>query len=203
MWHLFNRHKGNKVVPSSGWVNRVASILNNVTAGTGIAMKCPTEPTTAAPWEIGVDVEWLRAFVGGAAITPNSLVASDGNGSLTALLALLTTAPTKDKQLQVTKGGTSVSWEDVGPADPSSAVVDLSVLGEGSAAAETNTWTFGGTNGVKVTLQTRTYYDHTATSPVLYAYYRTFTFDRNGRLYSISAETRYVVDTPVVGNLTS
>ena len=88
------------------------------------------------------------------------------------------------------------------PLAPTS-YTDLSVSGEGSVAAQTNSWTYDGTNGVKVTEQTRTYYDHTATSPVLYGYYRTKTYDKSGRLYSVSAETRYVIDQPVVGNLTS
>lgn len=88
------------------------------------------------------------------------------------------------------------------PEDPTS-YADLTTSGEGTAAAKTNNWTYNGTSGVKVTKQTRTYYDHTSSSPVLYGYYRTFLYDKNGRLYSVSAETRYEIDTPVVGNIST
>ena len=88
------------------------------------------------------------------------------------------------------------------PESPSSYTA-LTTSGEGSAAAKSDSWTYDGTNGVKVTVQTRTYYDHTASTPVLYGYYRTFTYDKQGRLYSVSAETRYVIDQPVVANLTA
>ncbi len=88
------------------------------------------------------------------------------------------------------------------PESPSS-YTDLTTSGEGSAAAKSDSWTYDATNGVKVTVQTRTYYDHTASTPVLYGYYRTFTYDKQGRLYSVSAETRYVIDQPVVANLTA
>lgn len=135
-------------------------------------------------------------------ITENSIAGSDENGQLVALLALLSANATKDKVLTVAMGGKALSWEDAGPMNPASKL-SLSISGEGSASANTTSWTFGGTKGVQVTLQTRTYYDHTASTPVLYGFYRTFTFDRNGKLYSISGETRYEIDTPVVGNLTT
>ncbi len=205
MWNLFERYKGKKVLPSARQMNLTAAILNHVTQGTGISMDMPQVPSTASPWRIGVDVEWLKAFVGGRTITPSSLAGSDENGNLVALLALLSENATKDKVLTVLKGGMALSWEDAAAQNHSSPT-DLTVSGEGTAAAKTGTsnqWTCDGTKGVKFTVQTRTYYDHTASTPVLYGYYRTFTFDRNGRLYSVSAETRYEIDTPVVGNLTT
>jgi len=205
MWNLFGRYKGNRVLPSARQMNLIAAILNHVTQGTGIKMNTPQQPSTDAPWTIGVDVEWLKAFVGGGNITPDSIAGSDANGSLTALLALPSSNVTEDKVLTVAKGGKAVSWEDAAAQNHSSPK-DLTVSGEGTAAAKTgssNQWTCDGTKGVTFTVQTRTYYDHTASTPVLYGYYRTFTFDRNGRLYSVSAETRYEIDTPVVGNLTT
>ena len=207
MWNLFGRYKGKKVLPSARQMNLIAAILNHVTQGTGIAMDKPQLPSTDTPWKIGVDVEWLKAFVGGSGYSgaANSLIKSDDNGELAALVSLLTTDATKDKVLTVAKGGTAVTWEDAAAQNHSSPK-DLTVSGEGSAAAKTgssNQWTCDGTQGVTFTVQTRTYYDHTASTPVLYGYYRTFTFDRNGRLYSVSAETRYEIDTPVVGNLTT
>ena len=35
-----------------------------------------------------------------------------------------------------------------------------------------------------------------ATTPVLYAYQRNFTFDANGNLTAVSAESRVTIDTP-------
>ena len=207
MWNLFGRYKGKKVLPSARQMNLIAAILNHVTQGTGISMQMPQQPSTDAPWIIAVDTKWLQEFVGGGSGysgAANSLIKSDSNGDLAALVSLLTSNTTKDKVLTVLKGGTTVSWEDAAAQNHSSPT-DLTVSGEGTAAAKTGTsnqWTCDGTTGVKFTVQTRTFYDHTASTPVLYGYYRTFTFDRNGRLYSVSAETRYEIDTPVVGNLT-
>ena len=204
MWNIFGRYKGKKVLPSARQMNLIAAILNHVTQGTGIAMDTPQQPSTDSPWRISVDVDWLKDFVGGGSgsIAPSSLAGSDAQGNLTALLALLSANADKDKVLAVAKGGQALSWADAGPLTPSS-TTSLTVSGEGTAAAQTNSWVFDGTHSVAVTLQTRTFYDHTATTPVLYGYYRTFTYDRNGKLYSISAETRYAIDTPVVGNLTT
>ena len=204
MWNLFSRYRGKKVLPSARQMNLIAAILNHVTQGTGIKMHTPQLPSTDSPWIIGIDVEWLKTFVGGdATATPHKLLKTNGDGQIVAMCDVLTSNQTKDKVLTVGKGGSTVTWEDAGAKDPSTAKTSLTTSGEGSAAAQTNTWTFGGTNGVAVTVQTRTYYDHTASTPVLYGYYRTFTFDRNGKLYSISAETRYTIDQPVVGNLTT
>lgn len=80
---------------------------------------------------------------------------------------------------------------------------DLTTAGEGTATAKTDSHAYGGTDGARMTVCTRTFYDHTSTTPVLYGFYRTLTFDKNGRLYGISAETRYIIDQPVVGNITT
>lgn len=208
MWNLFGKYKGKKVLPSARQMNLIAAVLNHVTQGTGIKMDQPQTPSTDAPWVIGVDTEWLKSFVGGGSGysgAANSLIKSDANGALAALVALPTSNTAKDKVLSVLKGGTEVSWADAAAQNHTSPK-DLTVSGEGTAAANTGTgnqWTCDGTQGVKITVQTRTYYDHTSTTPVLYGYYRTFTFDRNGRLYSVSAEARYTIDTPVVGNITT
>ena len=169
-------------------------------------MQMPQQPSTDAPWVIAVDTKWLKEFVGGGGSgysgAANSIIKSDNNGQLADLLALPSSAVTNDKVLAVAKDGTTVSWADAAAQNHSSPK-DLTVSGEGTAAAktgDTNAWECDGTKGVKFTVQTRTYYDHTASTPVLYGYYRTFTFDRNGRLYSVSAETRYTIDQPTVVN---
>lgn len=64
-------------------------------------------------------------------------------------------------------------------------------------AADTTTWTRD-TNytPLAITVQMRTYWD--TSGAVLYGYSRVFTFDAAGMLRSISAETRYNVDTTTV-----
>jgi hypothetical protein len=52
------------------------------------------------------------------------------------------------------------------------------------------------TQGVDVKICTRVAYDHTASTPRLYAFYREFSFDSQGMLKTIGAETRYTVDEP-------
>ena len=96
MWNLFGRYKGKKALPSARQMNLIAAILNHVTRGTGISMQMPQQPSTDAPWVISVDTEWLKEFVGGCgsgySVAANSLVKSDANGQLDALVSLLTTA---------------------------------------------------------------------------------------------------------------
>ncbi len=50
-------------------------------------------------------------------------------------------------------------------------------------------------DGVTIKLHTRTVYNDTG-DKVLYGFYRLFTFDSAGLLKTISAETRYTIDTP-------
>ena len=51
------------------------------------------------------------------------------------------------------------------------------------------------TDGVELMVHTRTAYDDTS-DEILYGFYRTLTFDSTGALALISAETRYIIDTP-------
>ena len=63
----------------------------------------------------------------------------------------------------------------------------------GTATASTGSWTADGRNGLVVTKLTRVYWSGTQ----LYGFYRKFTYDKGGRLYSVSGETRYTIETPV------
>jgi len=79
--------------------------------------------------------------------------------------------------------------------------LEISVSGEGSIDARTDTWDQDaqtqGQGGVdKFHFCSRVFYDHTESTPVLYGYSRYFTLDANGRIIAISAETRYEIDTP-------
>ena len=68
---------------------------------------------------------------------------------------------------------------------------------EGSATAGSTTWTADGTKGLVEWYVSRVAYFDTATTPVLYAFLRKRTVAADGRLVSVSGETRVVVDTPV------
>lgn len=80
------------------------------------------------------------------------------------------------------------------PVDPSGSVDTLGDATEGSLAPDATSWTSGGVNGVAVWVQTREFYDHTASPPTLYGFKRLKTYTATGRLYSVSGETRYEVD---------
>lgn len=195
MWNIFGRYKGKKVLPSARQMNLIAAILNHVTQGTGIAMDTPQQPSTDSPWRISVDVDWLKEFVGGGAgsIAPSSLAGSDAQGNLTALLALLTSAPATAKVLGYAKGASSPSWVNLYPDSAPSSSTTLSTDAD---APDATTWTADGTKGVVVKFKTREKWSGT----YLWGYYRTATFDECGRLRSISAESRYIIDTPVTYN---
>ena len=113
---------------------------------------------------------------------------------------------------RITSRDTGISWADalaaaqqiVGeaeagiepPEDPGTDVVTIGDATEGSEAAETTTWTYAGTNGLKLYAMTRVaYYD--AGDEILYGYVRLLTFDKYGRLYSAGAETRVSIDVTV------
>jgi hypothetical protein len=68
---------------------------------------------------------------------------------------------------------------------------------EGSETADSTSWTW--TNGgppVEVWMQSRTVYNESGDQK-LYEYFRKWTIDTQGFVYSISGETRVIVDTPV------
>ena len=82
------------------------------------------------------------------------------------------------------------------PVNPGADVTTLGAAEEGSETASTDTWTNTGAIGLSEWYQTRTVYND-AGDEVLYEYFRKRTYDQYGRLYSVSAETRVIVDTPV------
>lgn len=67
-----------------------------------------------------------------------------------------------------------------------------------SDAADTTTWTAGNSVGLAVKKLYRTKYVTSGTTPILYGYFRTETYDQFGRLYSISGETREVIDQTIL-----
>lgn len=113
----------------------------------------------------------------------------------TELIPLLTSSPSSDKVLTIKAGASILSWEDGGSSaqNPGNAVASLANAAPGTATANSGTWTAGGSNGVVVRVQTRTMWNGTN----LYGFYRDLTFDKHGRLYASSGETRFTIDTPV------
>lgn len=87
---------------------------------------------------------------------------------------------------------------DLGMGNAGSAL-SMTHTGQHPEAAATTSWNINNQSeqrGVSVTLQTGSRYDASATTPTLYAYQRTFSFDANGHLTAISAESRVIVDMP-------
>jgi hypothetical protein len=75
-----------------------------------------------------------------------------------------------------------------------------SYLGAAALGVETangSAWTSGGANGLGVWIETRQRY-YAGGTKQWFAYARLFTFDSNGRLYSVSGETRFTVEIPEV-----
>jgi len=79
------------------------------------------------------------------------------------------------------------------PTDPDSPANSVGTTAE-TEAAQTDSWTVeDGTLGL--TALTRMAYNH-AGDETLYGYYRTFKFDAQGHLTSVSTETRVTIDVP-------
>ena len=74
---------------------------------------------------------------------------------------------------------------------------------EGGTTANSATWEADGATGLVEWYVSRVAYDHTASTPVLYAFLRKRIVAADGRLVSVSAETRVPVDQPVAVTLPS
>ena len=81
----------------------------------------------------------------------------------------------------------------VTPTHPDTPDVTIGTTAE-TEAAQTDDWDIGD-GSLQVTMLTRMAYDHNG-DETLYAYYRDFTYDENGRLTQVSVETRVTIDTP-------
>lgn len=68
---------------------------------------------------------------------------------------------------------------------------------EGGDTANSTTWTANGTTGLVEWYVSRVVYVHTASTPVLYAFLRKRTVSADGRIVSVTGETRVGIDTPV------
>lgn len=178
-------------VPAS-WFNKVANFLNNLIQGPGIKLTKRERGASVIECTVagggGADLSGVGAY---------KLVGTDANSAPAAAASLITTAPTVDKVLTTKKNGTAITWEDADrPAESPSSPTSLVPSSYTSSTANTTTWTAGGTKGVTEREVSRVVW----TGTYIYGFYRTKTYDRFGRLYSISGETRFTIDTPVTYN---
>lgn len=177
------------------WFRAVDKFITGLYAGSGIRF---------APGNLGIpcielDFDVLDERYGGgggdlSGVGANKIVGTNANSEATAAASLLTSAPTADKVLTVVKNGTAISWQDADrPAENPSSTTSLVPSSLTSTSPNTTTWTAGGTKGVIEIAVTRVVW----TGTYVYGFYRTKIYDRFGRLYSVSGETRFTIDTPV------
>jgi len=174
-------------VPAS-WFNQVANFLNNLIPGPGIKL---------TKSERGASVIECTVEGGGGGLSgvgANKIVGTDANSEATAAADMPTQNANNVQVLGVAKNATVLTWltASLVPENTSSKT-DLANAAPGTATANSTTWTYGGTNGATLRVQTRTKWDGTN----LYGFYRDVTIDRFGRAYAISAEKRFIIDTPV------
>lgn len=103
----------------------------------------------------------------------------------------------KVKIAQVFCGEAYGTAESIGGGTPSlpSQLTTLGSGAEGSTSPSATTWTAGNGVGLQEWYVSRVVYDDT-TDSILYAFLRKRIYDANGLLYSVSGETRVVVDVP-------
>lgn len=72
----------------------------------------------------------------------------------------------------------------------------MGTLAEHPVGAGSDSWTAGGTSGLRIPY-VDIGYDHTTGTPILYAYKREGTFSRFGRLVNVTTEAAVVIDQPI------
>ena len=177
------------------WFRAVDKFITGLYAGSGIRF---------APGNLGIPCIELdfavldERYAGGggdlSGVGANKIVGTNANSEATAAADMPTQNANNVQVLGVAKNATVLSWltASLVPEDTSSKT-NLANAAPGTATANSTTWTYGGTNGATLRVQTRTKWDGT----YLYGFYRDVTIDRFGRAYAISAETRFTIDTPV------
>jgi hypothetical protein len=91
-----------------------------------------------------------------------------------------------------------IYWAFDAAGSPTGSATNPTTIGgyvEGSETASTDTWLLSSGYAVTLWVTTRAVYNE-AGDGILYEYRRPVTFDTTGKLYSIGAETRIIVDTP-------
>ena len=80
--------------------------------------------------------------------------------------------------------------------DPGAAITTIGSNEEGSETASSDTWSAGGDNGLAEWYLSRVVYKEDGDMKI-YAFFRKRTYDKYGRLYSVSGETRVEIDATV------
>lgn len=186
--------------------NAVVAYLNNLCGDESIDFHRPDSPSAENPPCVAVNKTWLESFIdqntdgaewASGATKASVLVGTNAAGELTNIANLVTSQNSNwDRMLVVGKGGTTVSWKNVRAEEPDSTLTlvsgtNTSTTAQGAAHTVADT----GTNAAKgfvLPVVTRTVWDGSK----IYNFYTTLTFDKYGRLYSLSKEARVTIDTP-------
>lgn len=80
--------------------------------------------------------------------------------------------------------------------DPDTDIDEIGAESEGSESASSDSWEAGGVNGLSEWYVSRVVYNHSGDKKV-YAFLRKRVYDRYGRLFSVSGESRIEVDATV------
>lgn len=181
--------------------NLMAAYLTNFCADESIDFHRPDSPSAENPPCIGVNKQWLQDAVGDgvdmSSVGANKIVGTDDDSKPTAAATIPASSnATWDRMLVCAAGGTTLSFKNVRAENPSSTLTlvagnSTNTTEQGVAHTVADTGTNAG-KGFVVPVVTRTVWDGSK----IYNFYTTMTFDKYGRLYSITKEVRVTVDTP-------
>ena len=178
--------------PSSGAASPPVLVAQNV-------------PTSASEWGLYIQTTWARLANGAQASATLTITYNKSDLFInTGLTNGETRIPLywfKSKSLladYIHSPPDRITPENpVNNAEFSPNIVDIGINTEGTDTARTESWTYNGNTGMREWYVSRVVYSD-AGAQVLYAFVRQRVYDRHGRLYSVSGETRYIIDTPVV-----
>jgi len=181
--------------------NSMAAFLTNICGDESVDIDRPDDPSAGNPPCISVNKTWLAKQVksisgegaGLSSVGANKLVGTDGTSEPFAAADLPTAKDANlDRALVCVAGGTALSFKSLAAETPTASTTLLA--GDSTnAVANTATWTAGGATGVVESELVRVVW----TGTYLYGFYRVKTYDKYGRLRSVSAETRVTIDAPV------
>ncbi len=182
--------------------NLMAAYLTNFCADESIDFHRPDSPSAENPPCIAINKTWLSDVLAEngtdlSSVGANKIVGTDGSSQPAAAAAIPTSANnTWDRVLVCAAGGTTLSFKNTRAENPSSTLTlvlgdSTSTTEQGSAHTVADTGTNAG-KGFVLPVVTRTVWDGSK----IYNFYSTLTFDKYGRLYSITKEVKVTVDTP-------
>lgn len=199
------------------WYRKVTAFLNHFIGTNGISVKCPPEPSGSDPVEIGLDKEWLDSYIKGQFSAGNRISATDLAQGTIAVddsdLQTTLSAGTLISAADLAQGTIAIDVDELvtgldelycpvlektgnaAPVETGNYIVTPSTTSD--VSKEQTTWTAGTTElAIKVYTRIIRRKDFDSGSPnsiYAYAFYRTFTFNPNGTLKSVSAEQGFYV----------